>query len=358
MKLLNFCTLFDSNYIDMGLALYESLQEQADFFRLFVIAMDKKTYSYLKRESLENMVIVDEQDLLDDTLAIIKESRTRAEYCWTCSSIAIKYCMDKYSLDNCTYVDSDVFFFDNPRELIEEMLNNNCSVQVVPHRFNKTLENFIVSRTYGKYCVEFNTFLNDAEGISVLEWWIERNKEICSISGKHHTYGDQKYLDRFALISKRVNELNNPFGGVAPWNLGQYKLVNKKDNKIVVKYRDGRISNLIFYHFQKFRIIDNGTYYCDVHSWNGDNCDERLIQVLYSDYVDRLLNIRKSLLNEHFFENGDRNADIYNAKFNGMQKMRPWMKLSETLIFVLSYKRKRENESKDYISIDRDFLDL
>jgi len=351
MKQMNFCTLFDSNYIDMGLMLYNSLQEHADCFKLFVIAMDKQTYNYLQEENLDNMIVVDEQDMLDESLVAIKASRTRAEYCWTCSSIGIKYCIDRYNLDNCTYVDSDVFFFDNPRELIEEMLNNDCSVQIVPHRFNNSLENYLIRKTYGKYCVEFNTFLNDEEGTKVLEWWIEKNKEVCSISGKNHTYGDQKYLDKFIHISKRVNELENPFAGVAPWNFGQYKFENEENNKIIVTYKDGRKSSLIFYHFQNLKINDNGSYYCDVHSWNGDKCDEMLIQVIYSEYVKRLIDIRRSLLEARFYEKKDINTAIYSAKFSGKEKTRLWMMINATIIYALSIRRKKANRDKDYITI-------
>ena len=40
--MLNFCTLFDSNYIDRALVMYQSLEAVLDDFKLYVIAFDLK----------------------------------------------------------------------------------------------------------------------------------------------------------------------------------------------------------------------------------------------------------------------------------------------------------------------------
>ena len=41
--MLNFCTLFDSNYIDRALVMYQSLEAVLDDFKLYVIAFDLNT---------------------------------------------------------------------------------------------------------------------------------------------------------------------------------------------------------------------------------------------------------------------------------------------------------------------------
>jgi len=348
---LNFCTLFDKNYLDRGLLLYESLCNHADSFCLYIIAMDKTTFEYLNKRQSDNLIVIDEQELLDEEIAEIKRTRSKAEYCWMCSSVGTKYCMERFSLDNCTYVDSDVFFFANPRELIDEMIENECSVQIVPHRFKRSLENYIISKTYGKYCVEFNTFLNDDEGKRVLNWWIDRCKETCSISGKNGTYGDQKYLDRFHTISKRVNVLANPFAGVAPWNFGQYKLNNIDDDSWEVVYNGDVSSKLIFYHFQNLKIIDKSTYNCDVYSWNANRCDSDLLHIVYDEYVRRLIHIREELERNQIVKKSSTEKEIVKAKQHTKEKVGLRMKVNETAIFILSFLRKKKYANKNIIQV-------
>ena len=50
-----FCTLFDSNYIDKGLVLYDSMCECIGEFKLYVFAFDEKCFELLSRMKLQNM---------------------------------------------------------------------------------------------------------------------------------------------------------------------------------------------------------------------------------------------------------------------------------------------------------------
>ena len=43
----SFCTLFDSNYLTRGLAMYESLKKYSDDFYLYIFAFDDKSYELL-----------------------------------------------------------------------------------------------------------------------------------------------------------------------------------------------------------------------------------------------------------------------------------------------------------------------
>lgn len=43
----NFCTLFDSYYLDKGIALYESLEKVCKDFHLYIFCFDKKAKSAL-----------------------------------------------------------------------------------------------------------------------------------------------------------------------------------------------------------------------------------------------------------------------------------------------------------------------
>ena len=80
-----YCTLFDSNYLDKGLVLYDSMCEQLGDFRLYVFAFDDRCYDLLKKENLRNMIVVSLQEFETEELLKVKKERTAAEYCWTCS---------------------------------------------------------------------------------------------------------------------------------------------------------------------------------------------------------------------------------------------------------------------------------
>ena len=54
-----FCTLFDSNYLDKGLVLYDSMCKHMSQFKLYVFACDKKCYEILKVEKSNNLIPID-----------------------------------------------------------------------------------------------------------------------------------------------------------------------------------------------------------------------------------------------------------------------------------------------------------
>ena len=54
----SFCTLFDSNYLPRGLALYRSLQRHCPAFRLWVFCMDIEAERILRQLDLPDLTIV------------------------------------------------------------------------------------------------------------------------------------------------------------------------------------------------------------------------------------------------------------------------------------------------------------
>src|SRR5687767_8638553 len=119
--MINLCTLFDSNYLTRGLALYESLEQVCPSFHLYVLAFNDDCYNYLSKEKRTNLTVIPLAEFEDADLRRIKGTRTAPEYCWTCTPSIILYCLEKYNLSSCTYVDADMIFYHNPLILIEEM---------------------------------------------------------------------------------------------------------------------------------------------------------------------------------------------------------------------------------------------
>jgi hypothetical protein len=113
--MLNFCTLFDSNYLARGIALYRSLEKNCPSFHLYVFAFDDNCYEYLKKQQFSSLTPISLQEFEDEELLKIKPGRSAAEYCWTCTPSTIRYCIQRFKLDACTYLDADMIFYSTPK---------------------------------------------------------------------------------------------------------------------------------------------------------------------------------------------------------------------------------------------------
>ena len=279
--MMTLCTLFNVNYLDKGLALYESLEKVSNDFTLYVLAMDDKCYEILTDLQLQHIILIKLEDFESEELLKIKPSRSIGEYCWTCSSNLIRYVIDTYQPEYCTYIDADLYFYSDPYQIIEEMKQKNASVQVIGHRFNKReakKTEFIV----GKYCVEFNTFKNDSKGNKLLDIWCKQCLNYCKIDGDGIHWADQKYQDNWCEDYDFCIETEHLGAGVAPWNIAQYKFVTSNKHNIDVKIGK-QIYPMLFYHFENIQYIEKNKIKINVYyHWGIDN---KLINELYYRYL-------------------------------------------------------------------------
>lgn len=247
-----FVTLFDSHYLSRGLILYESLKGVADNFHLFILAIDEICFEKLSRLNLEETTIISMKDFEDEELKRIKEERLRSEFCWSCTAKSILYVLKKYNVPSCTYIDSDLCFFEDPQILLDEM-DESKNVMITEHRYTTEYDQEDVS---GKYCVQFMNFKNNEEGHRVLQWWSDRCIEWCYAIPEEGKCGDQKYLDDWVKRFHGVHELQHLGGGVAPWNVQQYsfKSINKQIYLSCIE--DSKQFPLVFYHFHKLVFFD------------------------------------------------------------------------------------------------------
>ena len=292
--MINFCTLFDSSYIDKGIALYESLEKYTNDFCLYIFCFDEKTYRVLLDINFKNAIIINIKQIEDDILLKKKKERSRAEYCWTCTPIIIEHVLLNYKVKSCTYIDSDIFFFGSPEILIKEIEDNNADVCIVPHRFNNDSEGRRLEDKSGKYCVEFNYFKNNRNGLSVLRWWKNKCLDWCFDISEVDRMGDQKYLCYFETNFENVYILDNLGGGVAPWNIKQYKLVSNNNGEVILNDKNIGDFKLIFYHFQNIRYFNKN--YVNIKSMTNDVL---LKSSLYYPYLKIIEEIRDMLRNKY-----------------------------------------------------------
>ena len=243
-----FCVISDSNYIKFLNTLIQSMEERIPFeFKLVVLGLDNNVENYLIENSLNldliNLSYLEEKQ---KELLIAKKSRSKVEYFYTLSSGISNYCMINYTYDSITYLDSDLFFFNNPEKIFSEIKGYN--VAIIPHNFtDKTKKNI----KYGIYNVGWVTFNNTNEGRRCLVDWYNNCLDWCYQKLENGKYADQKYLDSWPNEYERVKILKNKGLNLAIWNIGNYK-ISKKDGEIYVDN-----DKLIFFHFAGLQIISN-----------------------------------------------------------------------------------------------------
>lgn len=277
----NFCTLFDVNYLTRGLAMYESLKKHNDDFHLYIFAFDNITFEILNMMNLTNVTLIALNEFEDERLLAVKPTRTKVEYCWTCTSHVIRYTLDKYKLNQVTYLDADLYFFNNPSVLLEEFESSGASVLITEHRYTPKYDRSAIS---GIYCVQFITFKADERGKGILNWWCERCLEWCYARHENGKFGDQKYLDDWPERFEGIHVLEHLGGGVAPWNVQQYR-ITKEGNTLKVDRND-----LVFYHYHFFKCYTNGEYDLGMY-----DIPEQVIDLIYRPYIKALLDVKQQV---------------------------------------------------------------
>ncbi len=285
--MLNFCTLFDSNYLLRGLALYNSLKNQCTNFHLYIFAFNDLCFETLSKLNLDNATIIKLKDFEDDELLKIKPSRSKGEYCWTCTPSIILYSITKFQLDHCTYLDSDIFFFSDPKILIDEM--GKKSVSMTLHNFHP---NHDQSEASGKYCVQFMTFRNNKKGLEVLKYWRYKCIEWCFNRHEDGKFGDQKYLDDWMTRFDCCYEISNIGAGIAPWNLENFQIFREKDQIICKKHDNSLSFPVVFYHFHNLRFENS-----NLAKQIGYKINPHICSLFYIKYLKEINNIFKKVKN-------------------------------------------------------------
>lgn len=282
--MINFCTLFDSNYLSRGLALHASLQSVCPSFHLYVVAFDDASYAYLANAGIPHLTPIALREFEDPALLAVKPTRSVAEYCWTCTPSVILYCIQKFGLPGCTYVDADMVFYHDPQILLDEC--GGRSVIISEHRYTAEYAQFGLEN--GIYCVQFMYFANNDDGLTALVWWRDRCLEWCYDRLEDGKFGDQKYLDDWPERFRGVHVMQHPGGGLAPWNLQQYSFGIREDGLYVRTLRDDRDYPAVFFHFHGLKLYTDGkASLCGVSYDVGPSARENI----YLPYLKDLLQI-------------------------------------------------------------------
>lgn len=246
-----FCTLFDSGYLLKGLAMMRSLARFCSGMKIYILCMDDQTKRILARLDLPFATCIALSEVENEALLQAKANRGVAEYCWTLSSNFTWYLMQRFKeIEMLTYVDADLLFYSDVQPLFDEI--GNASIAIIEHRFTPRLQHREVN---GRFCVEWNSFRRDEQGLACLSRWREQCIEWCYYRLEDGKMGDQKYLDEWPEIYSSCHILMHPGAGIAPWNYAQYHFGKDTAGQITVES-----APLIFYHFHQFQLLRNGTF--------------------------------------------------------------------------------------------------
>ena len=240
----HFVTLFDSKFLPMGMALHDSLMIHAQPFHLWILCMDELVEKQLKQISLSHVTLIPRKEIETQELLAVKPGRTLGEYCWTLTPFAPQAVFNRDpNVKSVTYLDADIFFFDDPRILLSELDQSRKHILITEHAYDPKYDQALAS---GRFCVQFMTFRKTQQAIKVMKWWQERCIEWCFARVEDEKFGDQKYLDCWPeLFDGIVHIVQQVEKTLAPWNVLFF------EKKIGAKIYP------VFYHFQTLRIISS-----------------------------------------------------------------------------------------------------
>jgi hypothetical protein len=247
-----FCTLFDSNYLFKAVAMHRSLLATGADFHLTCFCFDDEAKRVMDALALPRLstVALAELEEFDAELLSVKGDRTPVEYCWTATPVLPRYMLDtRPEIAEATYLDADLMFFADPEALFDEM--GDESVLITPHRY---APEYAHQEVNGVYNVQFLVFRRDTRGTGTLDWWHDRCIEWCYYRLEDGKLGDQKYLDDWPERFEGVHVLRHRGGGLAPWNVSQYR-VRDEDGRTMVDD-----DPLVFFHYHRVRLARRGRH--------------------------------------------------------------------------------------------------
>jgi hypothetical protein len=272
------------------LCLHDSLKEQGEPFRLWVLCFDAQTEAVVAARGCASLVAIPLAELLaaDPEYAATRTNRSRVEFYFTSTAVLVLHCLRREpAADGMTYLDADLFFFGPPSRVFAEQ--GGASVGIVPHRYATTQAHLL---QYGRYNVGWVSFANDAEGRACLVWWRERCLEWCFDRVDGGRFADQGYLDEFPGRFGGVVEISHPGVNLAPWNVAGRVIEAGKDGPKV----DG--ARVMFFHYQGVREVEASLFDPVLRTYRAP-LTRALREVLYRPYLRELARVQAELSAQH-----------------------------------------------------------
>lgn len=262
--------------------------------KIFIVTLDSQTYNYLENLNLPFINLIMLEDLENNKLIKVKKERTLQEYYWTCTPWIVKYVLEKFNLSHCTYIDADLYFYNDPKLILDE-LKTNDSILITEHNYYKKYDQ---SKSSGIYCVQFMYFKNDLNGKKSLDWWADQCLNWCYNRHEDGKFGDQKYLEKFEAYFDGVHVLKNNSLALAPWNIRNHLNFIKRNKPV-------------FFHFHSVKYLNSSSFFLGYYRLNNF-----VIKSFYLNYLKELLELKLFNLPEIDLSKKDRIKIVLKNLFN------------------------------------------
>lgn len=281
-----YVTLCDIRYLSRALVLINSIRNTGNISDIILVVLDRISEKALEKIFLKNVIVVhiDKLETKYKDLVLAKRDRSQLEYYFCLTPFAIKYAMHITSKNTISYIDSDIWFAQNPENLLIE--KSKYDIGIVKHSFS---EHLIFMEKNGIYNVGFLYFQNNKKSIEVLDWWAQSCIKSTSIEGNDNIYADQKYLENFFDFRAKIEIFALEGHNSAPWNCNNLQ----KDSNIFLTQKG---NNLIYFHFSGLRIFKY--FYMmgyNSYSWRPNKVIRRSLYVKYISEIrkwDKIVNER------------------------------------------------------------------
>ena len=132
---MNFCSLADSAYLTKLRVLYHSMRKHAPGAKLYVLALDDKTYRAVAEIDNVHAITLYALEREQPRLLEAKKSRTQQEYAWLLASVWTAHIFNTIGsqIENLVYLDTDTRFFSDPTEIYSKYAK--YPVSLLPHHF-------------------------------------------------------------------------------------------------------------------------------------------------------------------------------------------------------------------------------
>jgi len=231
--MLEYCTLFDANYLTQGLALYESINHHHTDYRLHILALCKRSLGVLRRLDLPNTMLYSVADVETPALRGLRPTLSNFEYaCALKPSFILRVLREA---EYVVYVDADSYFFNAGWHVIGPLrADSSIPIALTPHRFAPAHVRFAANGNYNA-----GVIYAARNGTRCLEDWERR-----CVTNRTGRMTDQRLLNDWPE-KWQASIITHKGLNLAPWNQEQYTY----DVRRGVLYVNGQ--TLVHYHFHQ-----------------------------------------------------------------------------------------------------------
>ena len=284
-----FCTIVSKEYVLRVLALYSSLERNANDFHLWICTLDDISFKILNRLSLKKVTIISSSALENQELLELKKKRSLTEYAWTLKPVLCMHLLVDIPLDNLIYCDADIYLFQDIGTLLKEWSGH--SFFMCRQRYGYENE-----KVHGSFQAGLLGFTRDNSSLDILSWWKKSCIDWCYETADlvNNRWGDQKYLEMIPHLFSNIKLVDHIGINTAPWNL-----ILNNNHKVSSNNKNIYIDNteLVIYHFGSMQIFNGQEF--DLWKNETINFSEEIKNYIYKPYIKELQKYIRLLENKH-----------------------------------------------------------